>query len=56
MISYGKVRKLVIKKLNPTDDKGRYECKTGVMTTGCEVSVRRMYMLCFVFVCKCFVI
>jgi len=56
VISYGKVRKLVIKKLHPTDDKGRYECKTGVMTTGCEVSIRRMYMLFLFCVCKCFVV
>jgi len=41
VISYGKVRKLVVKKLNPATDKGKYECKTGVMTTACDVSVRR---------------
>ena len=41
VISYGKVRKLVVKKLHPIYDKGKYECKTGVMTTTCDVSVRR---------------
>ncbi|CAF1142161.1 unnamed protein product [Rotaria sordida] len=39
-ISYGKVRKLVIKKLHPDRDKGKYECKTGVMTTSCDLTVR----------------
>ncbi len=41
IISYGKVRKLVVKKLHPVKDKGKYECKTGVMTTACDVSIRR---------------
>ncbi|CAF4189098.1 unnamed protein product [Rotaria sp. Silwood2] len=40
IISYGKVRKLVVKKLNPNNDKGKYECKTGVMSTACDVGVR----------------
>ncbi|CAF4156732.1 unnamed protein product, partial [Adineta steineri] len=40
IISYGKVRKMVIKKLSPTEDKGRYECKTGVMSTHCDVSIK----------------
>jgi hypothetical protein len=31
----------VVKNLRPGVDKGKYECKTGVMTTACEVSVRR---------------
>lgn len=30
-----------MKNLHPVNDKGKYECKTGVMTTGCEVSVKR---------------
>ncbi|CAF4536552.1 unnamed protein product [Rotaria sp. Silwood1] len=39
-ISYGKVRKLVVKKLKPNSDTGKYDCKTGVMTTSCDVLVR----------------
>ncbi|CAF4398909.1 unnamed protein product, partial [Adineta steineri] len=31
---------MVIKKLSPTEDKGRYECKTGVMSTHCDVSIK----------------
>ncbi|CAM4765861.1 unnamed protein product [Rotaria magnacalcarata] len=40
VISYGKVRKLVVKKLHPVYDKGKYECKTGVMTTSCDIEIR----------------
>lgn len=30
-----------MKKLNPNEDKGKYECKTGVMSTVCDVAIRR---------------
>ncbi|CAF1402962.1 unnamed protein product, partial [Adineta steineri] len=40
IISYGKVRKLIIRNLHAINDKGKYECRTGVMTTSCDVSVR----------------
>ncbi|CAF0980495.1 unnamed protein product [Adineta steineri] len=40
IILYEKVRKLVIKKLSPTEDKGRYKCKTGAMTIHCDVSIK----------------
>ena len=33
----------MVKKLHPYDDKGKYDCKTGVMTTHCDVSIRRMF-------------
>lgn len=29
-----------MKNLHPIHDKGKYECKTGVMTTHCDVIVR----------------
>jgi hypothetical protein len=47
IISYGKVRKLVVKKLHSVDDKGKYECKTGVMSIACEVSVKRKIVWLF---------
>jgi hypothetical protein len=33
-------RKLIIKKCDPHTDRGRVECKCGVVTTGCEFFVR----------------
>ena len=55
IFSYGKVRKLIVKKLHPIDDKGKYECKTGVMTTACDVNVRRKICLKFIISHKTFV-
>jgi len=39
IVSFDKIRKLIVKNLQPKD-KGRFECKTGVMTTHCDVTVR----------------
>jgi hypothetical protein len=39
-VSNGHKRKLIIKKCDPKTDRGRYECKCGVVTTGCEFFVR----------------
>lgn len=36
----GLKRKLLIKKCDPNTDRGRYECKCGVVTTGTEFFVR----------------
>jgi hypothetical protein len=36
----GLKRKLIIKKCDPQKDRGRYECKCGVVTTGTEFFVR----------------
>ncbi|CAF1322095.1 unnamed protein product [Adineta steineri] len=47
IISYAKVRKMIIKKLSPTEDKERYECKTDVMSTPWDVSMKRMIIICF---------
>ena len=36
----GLKRKLIIKKSDPKRDRGRYECKCGVVTTGTELFVK----------------
>ena len=46
IISTGKIRKLIINNASPVTDKGKYECKTGVMTTSCNLTARGK--ICFI--------